>query len=172
MSEPKCDQRIPPEVLEEQWYRFVHHLIEGMQTAFRNAQGDDINQKKMASRLGKKPSFISRCLSGQINMTIRTIHDLARAMDCRLEVTFKPLKDLRPANHYLEEAKPELVSALHGQGLAANTAAFGHTSLIGAGQRVYVDGIISQRVSVEGIQKRLHQGFRMQPPTEQAVQCE
>jgi hypothetical protein len=89
--------RTPSSVLEEQWYGFVHELIENMQTAYRNAQKEDppVNQKVIAERLGRKPSFISRCLSGQTNMTIRAIHDLARAMDCRLEVSFRPLKTLR-----------------------------------------------------------------------------
>jgi hypothetical protein len=92
-------ERIPPYVLDEQWFGFVHKLIEQMQIAFRNAQaGDQLNQKKMGIRLGKKPSFVSRCLSGQKNMTIRTIHDLARAMNCRLEVTLRPLVSLKPVN--------------------------------------------------------------------------
>jgi hypothetical protein len=95
--------RIPPYVLEEQWYGFVHSLIEKMQIAYRNAQKDDpqINQKTIAGRLGKKPSFVSRCLSGQQNMTIRTIHDLARGMECRLNVSFQPLKSLPSSNYFL-----------------------------------------------------------------------
>jgi hypothetical protein len=94
-----ADERFPQYVLDEQWFGFVHKLIEQMQIAFRNAQaGDQLNQKKIGVRLGKKPSFVSRCLSGQKNMTIRTIHDLARAMDCRLEVTLRPLASLKPVN--------------------------------------------------------------------------
>jgi transcriptional regulator with XRE-family HTH domain len=87
--------RIPQSVLDEQWFGFVHKLLEQMQRSFRVAQ---VNQKQIAARLGKKPSFISRCLSGQQNMTIRTIHDLARAMDCRLEFSFRPLSSLMPVN--------------------------------------------------------------------------
>jgi hypothetical protein len=89
-------QRIPEVVLDEQWFGFVHNLIEQMQATFRNSAKE---QKFIAARLGKAPSVISRCLSGQQNMTIRTIHDLARAMDCRLEVAFRPLKDLAPSNY-------------------------------------------------------------------------
>jgi len=100
MSDADATIRIPDEILAEQWYGFVHRLIEGMQLAYRNSgEPQELTQKKIAERLGKKPSFVSRCLSGQQNMTIRTIHDLARAMDCRLEVTFRPLKSLRPANN-------------------------------------------------------------------------
>jgi transcriptional regulator with XRE-family HTH domain len=92
--------RIPDEVLAEQWFSFVHGMIGAMQAVFRTAQKNrDLNQRKIAERLGRKPSFISRCLSGQQNMTIRTIHDLARAMDCRLEVSFVPLDSLPMANN-------------------------------------------------------------------------
>jgi hypothetical protein len=100
--------RIPPSILEEQWYSLLHKLIEKMQIAYRNAQNDDVplNQKMIAARLGRKPSFVSRCLSGQQNMTIRTIHDLARGMDCRLEVSFQPLK-LLPRSNYSLSIRPD-----------------------------------------------------------------
>jgi hypothetical protein len=93
-------QRIPPEQLAEQWFSFVHALMGGMQTAYRDIQKRQpgLNQKVLAARLGKKPSFISRCLSGQTNMTIRTIHDLARAMNYRVEVKWQPLDALQPVN--------------------------------------------------------------------------
>jgi transcriptional regulator with XRE-family HTH domain len=94
------DMRIPDETLAEQWYGFVHGLIAEMQSTFRKRhKTKNLSQKGLAERLGKKPSYISRCLSGQQNMTIRTIHDLARAMDCRLEISFRPLETLRPANN-------------------------------------------------------------------------
>jgi hypothetical protein len=83
--------RIPDEVLAEQYYRLVHHLIGEMQARYRTA---GIPQKIMAAKLGKKPSFISRCLSGQTNMTIRTIHELVRAMDARLEIQVRALSDI------------------------------------------------------------------------------
>ena len=87
--------RIPPEVLDEQWFAFMHRLIGGMQSAYR-ASG--VTQKLMAARLGKKASFISRCLSGQQNMTVRTIHDVGRSMGYRIDIYFRPLSSLVPAN--------------------------------------------------------------------------
>jgi hypothetical protein len=100
MASNRKIKRIPPELLAEQWFSFVHSLIEGMQVAYRKQQArvPGFNQLELAAKLGRKPSFISRCLSGQQNMTIRTIHDLARGMDCRLEVTWRPLRSLTPAN--------------------------------------------------------------------------
>jgi DNA-binding phage protein len=88
-------ERIPPEILAEQWFSFLQRAIGTMQAAYR-ASG--VNQKTVAKRLGKKPSFISRCFSGQTNMTLRTIHDLTRAMNCRLEIIVQPLAALAPVN--------------------------------------------------------------------------
>jgi transcriptional regulator with XRE-family HTH domain len=92
----QVSEKIPEEVLTEQWYGFVQNLIGNMQSAFRSA---NITQKAMASRLGKKESFISRCLSGQQNMTVRTIFMIARAMGYRLEIKFQKVSSLRPTNN-------------------------------------------------------------------------
>jgi hypothetical protein len=121
--------QIPQELLSEQWFSFVQYLIGGMQSAYREAQkrDPDLNQKVMAAKLTKKPSFISRCLSGQTNMTIRTIHDMARAMDCRLEVVWRPLSSLQPTNRRPEEDQIRAVAAgtssTAAHFLQANTAA-------------------------------------------------
>jgi transcriptional regulator with XRE-family HTH domain len=99
--------RIPEATLAEQWFGFVHNLLSEMQEMYRTRKKThNLSQKGLAERLGRKPSFISRCLSGQQNMTIRTMHDIARAMGCRLEVRFVPLESLRPANNQPYE-RPE-----------------------------------------------------------------
>lgn len=91
--------RIAPDVLAEQWYGFLHGVISKIQETYRRVSKDDrINQKTIAKRLGKDPATISRCLSGQTNMTMRTLYELARAMDCRLEISVQPLSELKPAN--------------------------------------------------------------------------
>src|SRR5262249_20373506 len=92
--------RISEDVLAEHWYSFMHQLIGRMQEAFRTARREDseLSQKTIAEKLGKPAPFISRCLSGQQNMTIRTIYYIARAMGYRLEITFRPLKSIRPSN--------------------------------------------------------------------------
>ena len=92
--------RLSEDVLAEQWYSFLHQLIGRMQEAFRTARRVDseLSQKTIAEKLGKPAPFISRCLSGQQNMTIRTIYYIARAMGYRLEITFRPLKSIQPSN--------------------------------------------------------------------------
>ena len=99
MSNNIAEDRIPEEVLAEQWYSLLHQVIGKVQDAYREAAKSGLNQKAIAKRLGKKsPEVISRCLSGQKNMTLRTLHELARAMDCRLDVTVTPLSGIRPSN--------------------------------------------------------------------------
>ena len=87
--------RLDDAVLAEQWYSFIHKLISQLQHAFRASK---LTQKSIADRLGKRPEVVSRCLAGQKNMTIRTMHDLARAMDCRLEIVVRPLSEVTPTN--------------------------------------------------------------------------
>jgi len=99
--------RIPDDVLAEHWFGFVHELIGRLQNAFRDARANSgLTQKEIGERLGKGPAFISRCLSGQQNMTIRTMHDLARAMGYRLEIGLQPLSSLSRANHQPQANRP------------------------------------------------------------------
>lgn len=99
MSKKMVADRIPEEVLAEQWYGLMHQVIGKVQEAYREAAKNGLNQKIIAQRLGKKsPEVISRCLSGQKNMTLRTLHALTRAMDCRLDVSVTQLKEIRPSN--------------------------------------------------------------------------
>jgi plasmid maintenance system antidote protein VapI len=117
MSTASTMDRIPAARLAEQWFGFLHGLIGTIQQSYLRAQREGtINQKIIARRLGKDPATISRCLSGQQNMTIRTMHDLARAMDCRLQVELVPLSSLpianRPRQSDTEQATPTISSSL------------------------------------------------------------
>jgi transcriptional regulator with XRE-family HTH domain len=87
--------RISQEDLAELWFGFKHQVLEKLQTAFR-ASG--LKQDDIAMRLGKDPATISRCLRGQRDMNLRTMHDLARGMNFRLRIEVEPLDDLVPRN--------------------------------------------------------------------------
>ncbi|MER9300465.1 helix-turn-helix domain-containing protein [Mesorhizobium sp. M0621] len=97
MSTHLSETRIPEERLAEQWYGLLHKVISSVQIAYRNAAKETgLTQKVMAKRLGmNNPEVISRCISGQKNMTLRTLHNLARAMDCRLDIAITPLSSLK-----------------------------------------------------------------------------
>jgi transcriptional regulator with XRE-family HTH domain len=86
-------QRISRDELAERWFAFQHELLTQLQGAARAAAARGLTQENIADRLGKDPAFVSRCLRGQQNMTTRTMHDLARAMDCRLDIRLEPLDD-------------------------------------------------------------------------------
>lgn len=54
-----------------------------------------ISRAELARRIGKSKAFVSQILSGSRNMTLRTLADLAWALDARIQ--------LRPARDLMEE---------------------------------------------------------------------
>jgi transcriptional regulator with XRE-family HTH domain len=87
--------RIPAAELSENWFGFIHSVIAKLQAAHRES---GLSQKEIGERLGRAPAVISRCLSGQQNMTMRTMYELARGMGYRIEVKFQRLDKLQRAN--------------------------------------------------------------------------
>lgn len=81
-------ERIPDKVLDEHWAHFLKELNSVVQASARSAGG---YQKDIAARIGKKPSFVCECIKRPHNMTLRTLHDLARGSGYRLEVSLIPL---------------------------------------------------------------------------------
>lgn len=49
------------------------------------------DQNHLAKRLGVDKSLVSRRLKGENDMRLETLSDLARGLDCRIEVTLTPL---------------------------------------------------------------------------------
>lgn len=90
--------RIPEEELGELWYAFNHNILEQLQNRARELEAAGQTQKLIAERLGRDPASVNRWLRGRSNMTVRTMHDLARAMSCRLQVALQPLESLQKAN--------------------------------------------------------------------------
>ena len=91
--------RIPEEQLAQQWFGFLQKIIGELQQDFREEQKKNgPPQKDIAIRIGKDAGFVSRCLSGQQNMTMRTLHNLARGMDYRLDVHLAGLDRVQPRN--------------------------------------------------------------------------
>jgi transcriptional regulator with XRE-family HTH domain len=88
-------KRIPEDMLAETWYAFMHDLLREVQDAYRRSK---MTQDDIAARIGRDPAFISRCLHGKQNMTVRTMNNIARAMDCRLNVSLDDLQTLTHSN--------------------------------------------------------------------------
>jgi len=64
----------------------------------RQSQG--MTQADLAQRLGKDPAWVCRKLSGPTNWTLRTLGDLADALDGEVEIQIVDLKAGRSADNY------------------------------------------------------------------------
>jgi hypothetical protein len=104
-------QPLSKDTLAEQWFFLLQSVLSALQDAFR-ASG--YTKEAVAKRIGKDPAFISRCFRGAQNMTLRTMHELARALDCRLRITLEPLNQLTPTNNrpQLSAGQPILKSVV------------------------------------------------------------
>ncbi len=86
---------IPFEERCEYWADRVFSVQAEMLAAYERAMREDgVNQEVIAERLEREPSQISRWLRGLKNPTIRTLSEIALAMDCDLEIKFPALKDM------------------------------------------------------------------------------
>jgi transcriptional regulator with XRE-family HTH domain len=52
---------------------------------------DGVSRQELARRLGKTKGFVSQLLTGERNMTLRTLADVLFALGHRFELTVKPL---------------------------------------------------------------------------------
>ena len=57
-----------------------------------------VTQKELAFRLAMDEGQLSRCLRGENDMRLETFSDLARALECRLDVRLTPLADVVASN--------------------------------------------------------------------------
>jgi transcriptional regulator with XRE-family HTH domain len=87
---------ISKDLLTLQWYRLLQQVLNKLQLAYRTC---GYTQDAIATRIGKDPATVNRCLRGQqANMTLRTMHDLARGMGFRLRIELDRLDDQPKAN--------------------------------------------------------------------------
>ncbi len=91
------------DILAEQWYSLLQNVLSALQTAFRTS---GYTKEALARRIGKDPAAVNRCLKGLQNMTLRTMHELARGMNCRLKIELEPLENLTRRNHRNSPLQP------------------------------------------------------------------
>lgn len=89
-------KRIPPEMLNAYYLRAMHTFLGELQSAY---QATGMTQKDIAERLGISEAYVSRCLRGHKNMTVRTMSNIARAMDGRIDLSVTLLGSLTLTNH-------------------------------------------------------------------------
>ena len=76
-------------------------LIGGIESRLRDLYAERYEQKletldTLANKLNVSRRTVRRRLTGRTSMDIKTLSDMARAMDCRLDIEFIPEKELVP----------------------------------------------------------------------------
>lgn len=56
--------------------------------------GQNFKQKDLATRLGMDEGLLSKRMRGENDMRLETLSDLARGLDCRIEVKLVPLEEV------------------------------------------------------------------------------
>jgi transcriptional regulator with XRE-family HTH domain len=70
----------------------------------------DLSQRALAQRVAKSPAYVSRVLNGSHNVTIKTMVELAHAIDYRLRIELVPedLADFEMQRFTIDNAGPRL----------------------------------------------------------------
>lgn len=64
-------------------------IVEVTESLYAKMLDNDIRKSEIADKLGKSQAYVSQLLSGSRNMTLRTLSDIAQALDCVPSVTLK-----------------------------------------------------------------------------------
>ena len=65
-------------------------LVSAAELISARMQEKKVTRAELAARIGKSKSFVTQILRGQHNMTLRTLADLAWALDARVELRNAP----------------------------------------------------------------------------------
>lgn len=65
---------------------FVNYVMDLCEAVHSAMSGSGMTQEELAERLGKKPSQITRILSGEANVTLRTLAELDSVFGLGLEL--------------------------------------------------------------------------------------
>ncbi len=79
---------------EREYQRLVEEetlIFEATELLSELIEAEQINRKELADRLGRSKGFVTQILSGERNMTLRTLADFAFALEHRVEVAASPL---------------------------------------------------------------------------------
>ena len=82
------------------WAESIYNAAAALVDAYARAAQRGINQEVIAERLGKDSSQISRWLSGEKNMTVKSLSEMALAMDSALEFKLVELQSLSLPNYH------------------------------------------------------------------------
>jgi hypothetical protein len=77
--------------------RFIHRVQKEIQKAF---VASGLKQQEIAEKLGVNRSVVNKRLLGEANLTLRTIADLAWAVDADIMFTLVPKRSEPGRNHF------------------------------------------------------------------------
>ncbi|MGV8083752.1 MAG: helix-turn-helix domain-containing protein [Coriobacteriia bacterium] len=78
-------------VIESEEYRVQVVISEITEAIIERMEALRLSRSQVANRLGVSPAMVTKLLRGQNNSTVRTLVQLADALDCRVSVTFQPV---------------------------------------------------------------------------------
>ena len=79
-------------------------IAEATELVSQLLEKEQVNRQDLARRLGKSKGFVSQVLSGERNMTLRTLSDLAFALNHRFELATAELRSPRRYHQVLPTA--------------------------------------------------------------------
>jgi transcriptional regulator with XRE-family HTH domain len=93
--------------LDDHWFTLLLRVWRDVREAVKST---GIEQQILAGRIGMNPGQFSGYLTGKRgNITLRTLHNIARAAGYRLKVSLEPLASLRRPNSSFEAERRERV---------------------------------------------------------------
>lgn len=78
-------KRIEPEAL--QLLREEELILQTSNMIYEMMERESVTKAELAKRMGKTPAYVTQLLSGNRNLTLRTIADIALALELRPSVT-------------------------------------------------------------------------------------
>lgn len=86
-------------------------LLEATEELYSALLEAEISKSELADKLGKKPAFISKLFRGSHNMTLKTLAEVAYALDKRVKLQLVSHSDAKW--HYVDDYKTD--STIKGQ---------------------------------------------------------
>jgi transcriptional regulator with XRE-family HTH domain len=93
--------------LGEHWFTLRLRTWKAVAKAVKES---GVDQKVLADRIDMDPGQFSKVITGKkSNVTLRTLHNIARAANHRLRITLEPLANLSKPNYTYEDARRDRV---------------------------------------------------------------
>lgn len=104
MTDPKLAP-ISAQALDEHWFSL---RIKTWKAVTKAVQAIAVDQKQLAARIGMDAGQFNKIITGRkSNVTLRTLHNIARAANHRLQISLVPLAELPRPNYSYDAQKRE-----------------------------------------------------------------